>query len=163
MKKSQHERGWVELWFQPGVVGRCKAAPSCRWRRTKTSTRSQILGRRGAYYMSHSFSESPHSARQGPNFSALFTAFWNWQNITRGGRSGKRGYSLRLFAYTGRFRLGSFNVQFSLFWEILNTDWEQCFPNSGCIGKLSLIDLLDGDRFSQRFFPQTKVSRFPPV
>ena len=114
----------------------------------------------------HTLSESPHSAR-GPvvkkKLSALFTAFNlnNWH--TRGGRGGKRGYSLRLFAYTGRFRLGSFNVQFSLFWEILNTDWEQCFPNSGCIGQLSLIDLLDGGGFSQRFFPQTKVSRFPPV
>ena len=85
----------------------------------------------------HTLSESPHSAR-GPVGKLLSTFYsLNWKDLhTRGGRGGKRGYSLRLFAYTGRFRLGSLMFNF-LFWEILNTDRDKRFPNIGCICQLS--------------------------
>ena len=64
----------------------------------------------------HTLSESPHSAR-GPVGKLLSTFYsLNWKDLhTRGGRGGKRGYSLRLFAYTGRFRLGLLSSIFSLF------------------------------------------------
>ena len=121
--------------------------------------------------MSHSFRVPAFCQGTGcqKKTSALFTAFNLNDWHTRGGRGGKRGYSLRLFAYTGRFRLGLLSSIFSLFWEILNTDWEQCFPDIVCICQLSRffhIDLgrLDGPGFSQRLkiFPTFPTGlRFP--
>ena len=138
---KNYELGNVLKRFQPRVVRRSETTSSCRWNRTQTSTGSKILrGEEKRIIIYNTLSESPHSAR-GPVFK-LFSTFYSlnvnadWH--TRGGRGGKRGYSLRLFAYTGRFRLGSLcSIFFLFFWEILNTDREQCFPNIGCICQLS--------------------------
>ena len=103
---------------QPRVVRRCKPTSPSRWRRTQTATGSQILrGKRSILYVTLFQSPRilPGDRLSKKQLSALFTAFNLNDWHTRGGRGGKRGYSLRLFAYTGRFRLGLLSSIFSLF------------------------------------------------